>query len=314
MASGILPCLKNKWPHAKITWVVQEEYTQILHGSEYVDHIISIKRREFSRLLKNFKLVNFFEGISLTIRELRKEFFDIVMDLQGIWKSSIWALCSRADKKIVVDPKEGVKYFYLNKIFSKKGDKRIGAEYKILLNSLGIGDKDYSAAVYISNPRVNIEKRYVVLSPFTTRTQKLWIDEYWQEIVRFLEQKRYNVVVLGGKSDRERFNRIFSFSNNVIDLVGKLSINESFGVIKGAWAQIGVDTGLTHLGMLLKIPTIAIFGSTCPYLDTGYEKGIVLYKNSPCSPCKRNPTCGGEFSCMKDIRPSEVISILDNWL
>jgi len=70
---------------------------------------------------------------------------------------------------------------------------------------------------------------------------------------------------------------------------------------------VGVDTGLTHMGIAAAIPVITLFGSTCPYQDTGQDTTVVLYKAMECSPCRRNPTCGGAFTCMTDISVADVL-------
>ena len=71
---------------------------------------------------------------------------------------------------------------------------------------------------------------------------------------------------------------------------------------------IGVDTGLTHMGYALGTPTIALFGATRPYLDTDWMPGKVLYHPHECSPCRRDPTCDGDFTCMKAISTDEVLN------
>jgi len=82
---------------------------------------------------------------------------------------------------------------------------------------------------------------------------------------------------------------------------------QSAAVIKNAALMIGVDTGLTHMGTAFMRPTVALFGSTCPYLITASPATRVLYHPFPCSPCRRSPTCSGEFPCMADITVAEVM-------
>jgi len=69
---------------------------------------------------------------------------------------------------------------------------------------------------------------------------------------------------------------------------------------------IGVDTGLGHMGIAFGRPSLLLFGSTCPYLETGQANAKVLYHSRPCSPCKRRPTCHGAYDCMRDIGVDEV--------
>ncbi|WP_462321753.1 glycosyltransferase family 9 protein, partial [Halochromatium sp.] len=73
---------------------------------------------------------------------------------------------------------------------------------------------------------------------------------------------------------------------------------------------VGVDTGLSHMGIALERPTVLLFGSTCPYTETGSTKARVLYHRRDCSPCRRRPTCNGAFSCMRDIGVDEVMATL----
>jgi heptosyltransferase-1 len=312
MASGILPALKNAYPHATITWLVQKEFSELILGSPYVDKIISFDRKGLSNFLKEKNLKKFFKHLFVLIKEIRAQHFDLVLDLQGIWKSTIWTLISKAEEKIVVEPKEGVGFLFSKKVISPHQDKRLGAEYRTLLKFLGIGDESFGLGVDIS--KKHSDTNYVVFCPFTTRKQKFWIDEYWRGLIQFIKRKGLKVVVLGGPKDRMRMHKIFSDESWIIDMVGKLSIKESLGIISSAKAVVGVDTGLTHGSMLLKKPTIAIFGSTCPYLYPGYKEGVVLYENLSCSPCKRNPICAGKFHCMREITPDKVIYYLEKWI
>jgi heptosyltransferase-1 len=77
---------------------------------------------------------------------------------------------------------------------------------------------------------------------------------------------------------------------------------------------VGVDTGLTHMGTALGVPTVALFGSTRPYLHTDSPATRVVYEPLWCSPCRRNPVCGGEFSCMRLHRPRGVMAAIEQVL
>ena len=82
----------------------------------------------------------------------------------------------------------------------------------------------------------------------------------------------------------------------------------SASLVKQAVAVIGVDTGLTHMGIAAGIPTVALFGSTCPYLETGRDNVRVIYHGLQCAPCKRRPPCAGRFDFMVGITPDEALS------
>ena len=81
---------------------------------------------------------------------------------------------------------------------------------------------------------------------------------------------------------------------------------DAAALIVSAKLVVGVDTGLTHMGMASGTPTLALFGATRPYLESGQPRTRVLYDALPCSPCRRRPTCNGEFPCMRGIAPEQA--------
>ena len=85
------------------------------------------------------------------------------------------------------------------------------------------------------------------------------------------------------------------------------SLRQAAALIERAKLLIGVDTGLTHMGIAFDRPTLCLFGSTCPYLDTTHDNAQVIYHRLSCSPCKRRPTCDGRFDCMQAISVDEVL-------
>lgn len=96
----------------------------------------------------------------------------------------------------------------------------------------------------------------------------------------------------------------------LLSLVGKTSLLAAAALIRRARLLVGVDTGLSHMGIAFDRPTLLLFGSTCPYTETGSATARVLYHPLPCSPCRRRPTCDGAFTCMREIQVDEVMAAL----
>ena len=117
--------------------------------------------------------------------------------------------------------------------------------------------------------------------------------------------------MLGGPQDLERAQRIIALSPYpLLSLVGQTPLMQSAAIIESAHYLVGVDTGLTHLGIALGTPTIAIFGSTAPYLDPLSDNARVLYEPRDCSPCHRHPSCDNRFDCMRAQTPERVAHAL----
>jgi heptosyltransferase-1 len=253
-------------------------------------------------------------------RELRRRHFDLVVDLQGLLKSGIWSWLSGARKRIGLGSREGSQYL-MHAVIDRHGGRRerIASEYLQLAESLGLEADDFPMHVAIGNAAraqagellaetVGGES-YGVICPFTTRPQKHWIESHWTALVpRLHELYGMPVVMLGGPGDVPSARAIAAAG--AADLVGKTSIQAAAAIIAGARYVIGVDTGLTHIGLALQRPTLCLFGSTRPYTDTATPRGRVLYHDMPCVPCRRRPTCNGRFDCMRALTPRQVLDAL----
>jgi len=149
---------------------------------------------------------------------------------------------------------------------------------------------------------------FIALCPFTTRPQKHWINAHWQTLIDdLLALGGYPLAILGGPDDSTAAATLIG-DRPVVNLAGKTNLQQAGVVIKHAACVVGVDTGLTHMGHAAETPTIAIFGSTRPYLDAQKPASVIIYQDRHCSPCKRRPTCDGRFDCMHEITPAQVLT------
>jgi heptosyltransferase-2 len=65
-----------------------------------------------------------------------------------------------------------------------------------------------------------------------------------------------------------------------------------------------------HIASALDVPLLALFGSTSDVTTGPYQKGKVIHKHVPCSPCYKR-TCPIDFKCMNQIEVSEVFEELE---
>ena len=147
---------------------------------------------------------------------------------------------------------------------------------------------------------------YAVLCPYTTRPQKHWFDERWIALALQLQADGLTPVLLGGPADVTQASAIAASVPGLVNLVGALKLDDTVAVVAGSALLVGVDTGLTHMGSALNVPTVALFGSTRPYLDACTPRTTVLYEGRHCSPCRRHPTCHGRHDCMRAFEASDV--------
>ncbi len=320
MASPLIKALRRRYPEARIAWLVQPEVRDLLSANPDVE-IIVWPRNQWRQLWRQRRWLRLFQEIKTFRNKLREHHFDVAVDVQGLLKSGLLAWLSGAKNRIGLGSKEGSALLMTRMIAKPENDPRIGSEYLHIARELEWDSEQFEMEVTLTADdeqfarkfigQENLAGGYVAFAPFTTRPQKHWVDTRWPELAGYLYRNHgLPAVVLGGPGDIEASAHLAGlFNTPVHELTGKTTLRQSAAVIGKAKLVVGVDTGLTHMGIAAKTPTIALFGSTCPYLDTGSAKARVIHKQFSCSPCRRNPTCGGEFSCMRAIAPDEVAAV-----
>lgn len=319
MASGLLNAIKAQYPNAQITWLVEPAAGTLLHENPLVDQVIVWPKAEWKALWQQKKYRELWQTLRAFRARLKGENFDLALDTQGILKSAFLTWLSGAPRRVGLGKKEGSHWFHTETVPKIDEKPNMCSEYIDLAEHLGLHRADYRMRVEFSAQtqdkiktqlaQQEVSGRYAVFCPFTTRPQKHWFDEHWVALAHALRAEGMEkIVILGGPGDREHAQRL-SESFPSVNLAGETSLLGAAAVIDGAALLVGVDTGLTHIGIARNTPTIAIFGSTRPYLEPLNESGRVLYENFPCAPCRRHPTCNGEFTCLKVIDANKVMDV-----
>ena len=320
LSSGLLPVMAAAWPGAEIHWLTRPGNAELLRHDPRLAGLHLLPRRPAGRWWRPRALAGTLVESLALVRTLRRLRFDVVLDVQGLLKSGVWARLSGAPVRVGLGSREGSASLMTHVVSRAVESHLPGKEYRALCRALGLDTTPYRLGVAVPDATARqaaerlraagVEGDYVVLAPFTTRPQKHWLDDRWVECARRLAVERgLRVVVLGGPGDRDHAAAIVAQAGGAaVSLAGDTALGEAAAVIRGARLLVGVDTGLTHLGLAMGTPTLALFGSTRPYLDPAVPNARVLYEPMDCSPCRRRPTCGGAFTCMRRHTVAEVLA------
>ncbi|WP_169729295.1 glycosyltransferase family 9 protein [Solimonas soli] len=305
-ASSMLDALRRRWPRAHIAWLAQGGFAGILDGDPRVDELIRAPAEVLQSPAALWRLR----------RELRARRFDWTFEVQGLFKSRLVAWLAGGTRVGFRSKEPGA--FLMRHLLDKGGDiADIASEYRYFAARVSglragpphlvVGDAR-RAAVAARRAELGIADGFVALCPFTTRPQKHWIEDHWPQLVQRLHDAGVGPCVLfGGPGDAEAAARIAAATPvPLIDLTGQTRFAELPAWLAQARLVIGVDTGLTHIGIAVRTPTIALFGSTCPYTKGAESPLLVMYDALPCAPCRRRPTCEGRYDCMRGLTPQRV--------
>ena len=319
-AAPFATALKAAHPDARLSWLVEPGIDTLLRADPAIDELLLWPRARWADAWRKREWRRLITEVRQFRHQLRARHFDTVIDLQGLLKSGVLAAMSNAPRRIGLGSREGSQWL-MTEVHPRGGiASLIGSEYRFLAETLRFGTDAFVPRLHVL-PEVSArartlaaqkgfgERPYAVIAPFTTRPQKHWFAEHWRALLPQLrESLGLSTVILGGPADCDAARML---SDGLIDahaLAGSTRLDEAAALVSDAALVIGVDTGLTHMGTAFGVPTVAIFGSTRPYLNTGRDNGKVLWLGLECSPCRRNPTCHGAFTCLRDITPDAVLA------
>lgn len=318
MASGLIPALRARWPEAHIAWLAEPAGAALLEANPRLDEVIRLPRPDWRALRQGHHYGRLAGALHRFATDLRRRQFDLVVDTQGLLKSGIWAWASRAPRRVGLGSREGSARLMTEVLNVPMDHPRMASEYRQVAAHFGLPADPFPldlalteadrAAARSALQEAGVTGPYAVFCPFTTRPQKHWFDERWRKLARELPRRLdLAPVVLGGPGDRAAASSLLGADSPAVSLAGRLDLRASAALVAESGLLVGVDTGLTHMGTAFGVPTLALFGSTRPYLHTDSPRTRVLYHPLWCSPCRRRPICGGVFSCMRLHRPGSVL-------
>jgi len=83
-ALPILNLVRRKWPSAKISWLVTPGCAGMIQGHPQLDEVILFDRKRWAGWWRSVRL---FKELRAFTRDLRERKFDLVLDLQGLFRS-----------------------------------------------------------------------------------------------------------------------------------------------------------------------------------------------------------------------------------
>ncbi|OAG27334.1 lipopolysaccharide heptosyltransferase II [Thermodesulfatator autotrophicus] len=136
---------------------------------------------------------------------------------------------------------------------------------------------------------------------------KQWPIARYRALAYHLRRLGYSILVLGGKKEKTAGDKIVKDLPRARNLCGLLNLAASAGVIARLDLFVSNDSGLMHVAAALKIPQVAIFGSTSPEATGPLNpRAIVVSSKVPCSPCFSR-SCNKGYVCFEKISVTQVL-------
>lgn len=313
--------LRQRYPKAKITWLVHPQFAGFVPDAPVIDEIIYFDKVKFKAMGLGAKLKYFCEMRRL----LHSKNFDLVIDMQGLFKSAVIAAISGCNNRIgYCEMREG-SGLISRAIKGEHFQAHVIERYLDVARYLG-AKIDSLDDVHFPMPDLSKEtalvqqkmqelgwngEDYVVIVPGARWWTKEWPVEHYAVLAEKIVCDGKYVVLAGGPDDAVKGKKITSIcrDHRLLDMIGKTSLRELAALIKGCKFYISADTGPLHFAAALKKPLIAMYGPTKadrtgPY---GSKNSVVLLSPAECVGCLKKKC--SDWHCMHDITPEMVYNI-----
>lgn len=313
--------LRDAAPTARITMSVKKEYGSLFTGNTAVDQVTCLDHEGEHRG---------FRGLREYADELRKESFDVIVDLHRSVRSRFLTHLLRGPRVFRVSQHRLRRQALVHFKKPLLGYPGHAAERYLAAASAAAGPCVAPPLDRIPHLKVpagvrtraeeilraggaNGQSRFAAIAPGAGRGTKRWFPERFAALARRLaEERSFRVAVIG--SDGE--------ADLVCSIVEQAGVDGVFPhvcsdlMLQGALlsrvsALATNDSGLMHLGVAAGTTVTAIFGSTTPSL--GFyplgERDRILSVPMDCRPCSLHglDECPrGNFACMDKISVDRV--------
>ncbi len=314
-----LCALRQRYPEAHITWVIEEASADIILGHPHLDEALVLRRKSWMRSLargRGFRKI--FREMRDFLKALRSRPYDLVIDFHGLFKSAVIVLLSGGKRKLGFDSMQELSGLFLNEKIPEDMEKHAADRYLDFVKYLGhqISDPEFFIAIKPENVErissllkangIGDSEKFIAVSPTALWKTKLWKERRFallcDRIIRELKTK----VVLTGDWNDAAVARIRSMMQlEAIDLSGKTSLKDLACLYQKAALLITTDSGPMHLAAAVKTPLIALFGPTSPARTGPYgQSDGVISAGLDCSPCFQKKC--ESMACMKEITVESV--------
>jgi ADP-heptose:LPS heptosyltransferase len=317
MTVPVLHSFVCKYPDVKLSILSQKSFGSFFDSTKI--HFIGIELKYYKGL----------KGLYELYKVLKKERFDLVIDLHDVLRSNILRFFfhyigrtkvfvvdkGRKDKRALTRKKNKI-LKPLKTTVDRYADvfKAAGFEIDTEFESILEPNAEIPDKVATILPD-NSYSTCIGIAPFAAHQGKIYPLDKMAEVIDYLSTKEYYIFLFGGHNEKAQLQEWESKFPHCISVAGKLSFKEELLLIGKLDLMLSMDSANMHLASIAGTAVVSVWGATHPYAGfTGWRQSPqnIVQLDMPCRPCSiyGNKKCyrtDAPYACMRDISPSIII-------
>ncbi|NLO11194.1 MAG: glycosyltransferase family 9 protein [Candidatus Cloacimonetes bacterium] len=286
-----------------------------------ISYVCKPQNEELVRLMAPDIRVIVFREEAAWFAQLRQTRYDAAFDLHGKLASSAILHAARAGKRFRYNKQRGLRKAIVNHKTDASITSTVDLYYSALAKYLGYKPSPLllptiQVPAMEDNPppmpAVPNGKPLITIFPGALHHTKMLPEYLWKEFLKASDADWHFLILGSPKEDAIARRLQAALPERITNQCGKYSFEELAWVMAQSAVIISSDSGPMHLAAALRLPQIAIFGSTHPRLGFApmNPNARIICKDLPCQPCTLHGRlyCPlGHFDCMRGITPRELI-------
>ncbi|KXK02998.1 MAG: putative lipopolysaccharide heptosyltransferase II [Nitrospira sp. OLB3] len=310
-AMPTLAALRAHFPQAEVTWLVKRQWAPLVEVIQGVDRVCMVDRGVSGWLGR--------------VPGLRAARYDLVVDLQGLFRSGAMAWLTGCSRRVgFANAREGSPLFYTHRVAVPTTAMHAVDRYLLVAEALGAARPAVPSFQFVDRPedrhRVDSLLRdgglpkgtpWIAMNVSARWKTKRWPAASFADAADRLAQGRVlPVVLIGGPAERAESKAVLDrMGTKAIDLTGLTPVGLLPGLLRRAALLVTNDSGPMHIAAAVGTPVVALFGPTDPARTGPYGSGhAVLSHQVDCRPCfRRDCTRAVTLECLTGVRPEQVV-------
>lgn len=257
--------LRLGFPQARIVWVVERPYEQLVRASAAVDDVITVSTRAWRK-------APFASATLASIRAVRRRLRSegsggLAIDFQGLAKSAVLGRLSGRAEQLTFPShlvRERIARWMATMDAEIDAAQHVVDQNRALARAAGgKGDGSFTglqrfAALAADVPGDLLDR--VILNPGAGRADKMWPLPRWSEIGRRLNERGVRSLVVWGPGEEHLADAIAG--TGAVDKAPPTTLPQLAYVLSRSRLVVAGDTGPLHIAAGLGVPVIALFGPT----------------------------------------------------
>jgi heptosyltransferase-1 len=253
-------------PGIQIDWLVEKGFSAMPTQHRAVQRVITLQWRKWRKSLGDPATR---AALSQWRAEMRQQPYDLVIDLQGLLKSALFACFAKGpragyDRQSIREPLASLFYSRTGHVSRELHavDRCRALAAQLLGYPLPATPPDFglqaSPDAWTPSGPGTAPSPFAVLIPCASRPEKLWPHADWVAVGQALRAKGWDVTVFWGSP--EEAQRAQAIATDIGGSVPPfLTVAQAGDTLAHAQVVIGLDTGMSHLAAAHGRPTVGIY-------------------------------------------------------